>query len=77
MANDIQKYRAQFFQIAGFALMSPFGRFILDLKDMKLKDANLWVLFCFLLSIILSYIGIIFLLKGEEHLEEYKRKDYE
>lgn len=38
MANDLQKYIAQIFQINGFALMSAIGKFILDLKDTKFEN---------------------------------------
>ncbi len=77
MASDLQKYRAQIFQISGFGFMSPLGKIILDSKDIKFENLNLWLLVYFLFSLILTYFGMILILKVEEKLEEYKRRYYE
>ena len=70
MASDLQRYRAQFFQISGFAFMTPLGKFILDLKDIKLEQVGIWFFVYLVFSLLLAYCGIIFLLKGEEHLND-------
>ena len=77
MASDLQKYRAQVFQISGFGFISPLGRLILDAKDIKFENLNLWLLVYFIFSLILAYFGMILIFKGEEKLEEYKRRYYE
>jgi len=66
MASDLQQYRAQIFQISGFALMSPIGKFVLDLKDTKLKDMDIWYFICLVIAFMLGYFGIILYLKGKK-----------
>jgi len=72
MITELQKYRAQVFQILGFALMTPLGKFVLDLKDIKLENINLWFFLYLFISLFLTYLGIICIFKGEEKLEEYR-----
>lgn len=70
MASDIQKYRAQMFQILGFAFTTPLGKFMLDLKDIRLTDIRIWLFIYFLFSVIIAYCGIIFLNKGQDEFGE-------
>lgn len=77
MISDLQKYRAQVFQISGFALMAPVGKFVLDLKDTKPGDMDIWYFICLVIAFMLGYFGIIFIFKGEEKLEELRKKHYE
>ena len=70
MAADIQKYRAQMFQILGFAFTTPLGKFMLDLKDIKLTDVRAWLFIYFLFSVVVAYCGILFLNKGQEEFNE-------
>ncbi len=74
MAMDIQKYRAQFFQISGFCFMSPFGKLVLGIPGYKLSDFNFLFIIYIVISLFLFYLGIIFMFKGEEHLEERRYK---
>lgn len=74
MANNLQEYRSQIFQISGFALMSPLGKFILDLKDTELENMDLWYFICLLIAFVLFCFGIISILKGEKKLEELIKK---
>lgn len=74
MVSDIQKYRAQIFQVMGFAFMSPFGKFMLDLKDIKIMDITLWSFIYFLFSFVAAYYGIILFNKGQDELEEIPKE---
>jgi len=56
MISEFQKYRAQLFQISGFAFATPFGRLILKLLDL-------------VISIFLLICGILLLIKGFEGLD--------
>ena len=75
MNSEVQRYRAQFFQISGFCLMSPFGKIILDGLDLKLSDV-LTVKFAiyFTCTIFLACLGIILAIHGMEALEERGHK---
>lgn len=64
MATEKDKYRAQFFQIGAFALMTPLAKMFLEARFMHLKDYNLsFFLFgvayilLFILGFILATIG--------------------
>ncbi len=70
MATELQKYRAQYLQIAGFCLMTPFGKVILGLIDYDLGKMWLKLLLYFVLALFLFFIGTIFIFKGEEHIEK-------
>lgn len=70
MVSEVQKYRANMFQIAGFGLTSPFGKVVLNFSEYKLLDMNLQFLLNLLLSLLLFVLGIMLLIKGMETLEE-------
>ena len=70
MVRERDKYRAQFHQICGLALMSPFGKFIIDLRFLTLKDLNLKLLFCIIFYLSLFICGNIIAGRGIEFLEE-------
>lgn len=38
MVLEVNKFKAQYLQIAGFAFMSPFGALFFDLKTIKLDE---------------------------------------
>lgn len=73
MASEVQKYRANMFQIGGFGLMSPLGKVVLNFSEYKLLDLNLQFLLNILLSLLLFSLGIMLLIKGMETLEERQR----
>jgi len=68
MVDDIQKYRAQMFQVMGFAFMTPLGSFILGLKDVKIIDITFWSFIYFSFSLVLAHFGIILFNKGQDEL---------
>lgn len=68
--TEADKYRATSFQVGSFALMTPLGRLILDLRDFTLYDLNIMFLLYVLLSLFFFYAGIILLVRGLEILEK-------
>ena len=54
--------------------MTPFGKLVLGIPEYKLSDLNLLFIFYIILSLLLFYLGIILMLKGEEHLEERRHR---
>ena len=64
MFDEIKKYRAQFFQIAGLSCMSPLGKIFLDLKELHKQDLNLAFLVHLLFSFALFSVGIILIRTG-------------
>ena len=73
MVSEIQKYRAQVFQVLAFAFMTPFGKLILDIICNQKINFSWGFLASLLFSLLLVYLGIIFIFKGEEKLEEREK----
>jgi len=69
MAGDLDKYRAYTFQIAGFCLMTPLGKLILNVPEYELCDLNTKFFIFLIFSLILFYFGMIFIFKGGKYLE--------
>lgn len=74
MVTDKDKYRAQFFQICAFALMTPLGKIFLDLREMSFEDFNMWLLGYFMLALFFFICGIILATIGIIYVEEEGRK---
>ena len=72
MVTELDKYRAQFFQVGGLCFMTPLGKVVLGLLDYDLGRMWLKLLLYSIFSLLLFYVGIIFVVKGEEHLEKEK-----
>ena len=70
------EYRAETFRIFGLALMTPFGKWILDIPNLKLDILNIQSIICFVLNLTLFYFGIIFILKGFEIMETKRGKEW-
>lgn len=70
MVTKQQEYQARFFQILGFAFMTPFGHLFLKAPEMGIQNLNLKMLVYAVFSIILVVVGIILNIKGMEYLEE-------
>jgi len=70
MAKDIEKYKAQNLQIAGFAMLSPLAKFLLALPYIELKDISIRVIIYFAICILLFIAGIIFISRGVVLLRE-------
>lgn len=69
MVLERDKYRAQFYQVCGLALMSPLGKMIMELESYSLASLNLkmWFIITFYLS--LCFCGIIVVSRGLDFLE--------
>ena len=74
MITELQKYQAQFFQVSGFCLMTPLGKLVLDFLDFKLSDIDIKFIFYLLLTLLLTFFGIILVIHGMEILEERRQK---
>lgn len=70
------EYRAETFRIFGLALMTPLGKWILDLPTLELDGINIQSIISFALSLVLFYFGIILVLKGFEIMETQGRKKW-
>lgn len=69
MISEVQKYRAQFFQIVGLAFMTPFGKLTLKIFNLEPIAINLYLFIASLLSLFCLYFGIILIVKGIDVLE--------
>ncbi|OGI18706.1 MAG: hypothetical protein A3B68_03430 [Candidatus Melainabacteria bacterium RIFCSPHIGHO2_02_FULL_34_12] len=69
MISEFQKYRAQLFQISGFAFATPFGRLILKLLDLEPIALTIRFFIVLVISIFLLICGILLLIKGFEGLD--------
>ena len=70
MVSEVQKYRAQFFQIMGLIFMTPFGKLTLKIFNLEPITINLYLFVASLLSLLCLYFGIILIVKGMDVLEE-------
>lgn len=70
MTTEVQKYKAQFLQIIGMVLMTPFGKLMLKLLDPDPFVVTLKFVIVFMISLFITFIGIIFVTRGIYHLEE-------
>ena len=66
---NYDEYRVETFRIFGLAFMTPFGKLVLDFPNLKLEGINLLSILYFVFSLVLTYIGIILVLKGFEILD--------
>lgn len=74
MASEANKHRASTIQIAGFALMTPFGNFIVNLRNYELLNLGLEEVLILLFHFFLAYLGIICLSRSLELLIEEEDK---
>ena len=59
-----EEYLAEIYKVAGFALMSPMGKFVLDIPTLSVNSFNYPFFIYLFLSILLFFIGFIMLLSG-------------
>ena len=69
MSSDVQKYKAQFFQISGFALMSPLGKMVLNIFELKEITFSTIFFILFGIALVMFAGGIMLTARGLEHLE--------
>ena len=70
--SEEDKQISEVFKIAGFSLMSPLGKVILDIPGYKLYPVNLMYMGFIAVSLILFYIGIIVVVKSVDTVTEKK-----
>ena len=70
MILERQKYRAEVFKICGFALMTPFGRFVLSTIEHGFRNLTFDSLGNLLTSFILFLFGIMAIQVGYEEVFE-------
>lgn len=69
-----EEYQAEVYKIAGFALMSPMGKFVLDVPDIDFNNLSCQFFAYVCLSILLLFIGFIMILNGYGIVYERNRK---
>lgn len=71
MVTEEQKYLASVFKILGFAFMTPFGSFMLNIRN-EIANFSFWFFIYLIFVLFLVYIGMILLDKG--HLWSIEKK---
>ena len=74
MLKEENKYFAEILKIAGFALMTPLGKIVLNISEIDLFKLNIFFFVNLLISLVLFYFGIIFLIRGLEEVTELNNK---
>ena len=70
MITEEQKYRAYTLNIAGFALMTPFGKIVLDFAELIKNVGPGWFLAHVVVSIFLFVWGLTWIERGYSILDE-------
>ena len=68
------EYKIEICKIAGFALMSPLGKFILSIPDIDFSNLTCQFFVYLWLSVLLFFIGLIMLGSGYGIVYERNRK---
>ena len=74
MISDLDKYRAQCLQIAGFCFMTPLAKLILNVPEYEIGDIGPKFITYLIVAFGLFYFGIITMFKGEIHLDKKIKK---
>ncbi len=69
MAVEQQKYRANLLLLSGFALITPVGRLVIEIIENENFHFNIRFVIVFIVAGLLAYVGLLFLIKGDEKLE--------
>ena len=73
MITEEEKYKAYTFNFAGFALMTPAGKVVLDFSELFKTVGLSWVIFHGTVSILLFLLGLTFIKIGRSILHERRR----
>ena len=73
MVNE-EEYLAEVYKIAGFALMSPMGKFVLDIPILNVNSFNYPFFIYTGLSVLLFFTGLIMIANGYAIVYERNRK---
>ena len=69
-----EEYLAEVYKIAGFALMSPMGKFVLDIPSIDFSNLRYRFFIYICLSVLLFFIGFTMLLNGYGIVYEKNKK---
>ncbi|OGI08263.1 MAG: hypothetical protein A3I68_04330 [Candidatus Melainabacteria bacterium RIFCSPLOWO2_02_FULL_35_15] len=70
MLKEIDKYSAEIFKIAGFALMTPFGRVVIQPTVVFNELGAVAFIFYIPLTLFMFLVGSFLLLKGYDILDK-------
>jgi putative Mn2+ efflux pump MntP len=70
MIYEDRKYQAELFKIGGFALMTPLGKYIIDLLQAGVINFKINPVISFVASFLLFLLGVIMLQRGFEKLRK-------
>lgn len=70
MVAEYKSYQSEVFKIAGFALMTPLGRFVLNLIEIGVNNPINQLLINAFASFLLFLLGIMSIQRGFEIVEE-------
>ena len=70
MIKEVDRYGAEIFKIAGFALMSPFGRIAIQPTVVFNELGMIGFIFYVLLSLFMFFAGLLLFLKGYDILDK-------
>ena len=73
VTTEEQRYKAYSFNIAGFAMMTPLGKIVLDYVPIFRELGLGWFVFNVFLSLFLFIAGLTFVEHGRTMLEERRR----
>ena len=68
-----QKYKAYTYNVAGFAMMTPLGKIVLDYYEILQMTGPIVFVINFLVSIFLFIAGLTFIELGRSILDEKRR----
>lgn len=73
MIYEVDKYNAEILKIAGFALMTPFGRIIVQ-PTIVFGEFNLIWFFIYVgFCLLLFFLGVVFVVRGYDILDLQRR----
>ena len=70
MVKEEDKFLAEVYKIAGFALMTPFAQYFLTFSSFKISNITIFSATHFLISIVLFYFGYIMIQRAYEMVQE-------
>ena len=74
MVTKEDEYKASTFQIAGFALLAPFGKIFLDPFTLFKEGGLIGIILFITFSLLIALLGLIFIDRGRDILN-IKRRD--
>ena len=74
MLPDEEKFRAETFRIAGFALLTPLGRLFLDPVGLFEIYGIVGLIFYLLMAIVVGFFGLVLILKCFDIIYTNKQK---